>query len=180
MYNKTWRNERTVEIPIVWEYVKPYLDKEILEIGNVMAHYYSFMHDVVDKYEKAPGVINRDAVDFQTEKTYDLIISISTFEHIGWDEEPRDPSRILLAFDAIKKLLAPQGKMIVTLPIGYNSYLDSLLNENALPFSEMFYLQRISRGNTWKEVTWDDIRNAQFNKPYQAANGLIIGIFEKT
>lgn len=39
-YNKTWMCERTVEIPIVLEYVKDFdSHAEILEVGNVLSHY---------------------------------------------------------------------------------------------------------------------------------------------
>ena len=38
-YNETWKNERTVEVPIIWEYVKEYKGKNILEVGNVLSHY---------------------------------------------------------------------------------------------------------------------------------------------
>ena len=44
------------------------------------------MHDVLDKYEKGNNVINDDVVSFSTEVKYDLIVSVSTLEHVGWDE----------------------------------------------------------------------------------------------
>ncbi|MEW6408075.1 MAG: hypothetical protein AB1465_05290 [Patescibacteria group bacterium] len=96
-YNRTWFNERTVEIPIVLNLIKEYKKKEILEIGNVLSHYIKFKHDIIDKYEKAKNVINADIVEFNNDKKYDLIIVISTLEHIGWDEKPRDEEKILKA-----------------------------------------------------------------------------------
>src|SRR5436190_23445265 len=50
-------NERAVEVALARDFVT---DKtgQILEIGNVLANYFNFSHDVVDKYEIAPGVIN--------------------------------------------------------------------------------------------------------------------------
>jgi hypothetical protein len=83
-------------------------------VGNVLSHYFSVNHDVVDKYEKAEGVINRDIIDFHPSKEYDLIISISTLEHVGWDEDIsdhkilHDPSKILRAIENLRGLLAPQ------------------------------------------------------------------------
>ena len=40
-YNKTWKNERAVEIPIMLKrYLREfYGDKRILEVGNVLQHY---------------------------------------------------------------------------------------------------------------------------------------------
>jgi hypothetical protein len=93
-YNKTWRNERAVEVPIIWNIVKKYKRKRILEVGNVLSHYYPIRHEILDKYEKAPGVINLDVVDFKPAKKYDLIISISTLEHVGWDEKPKEPKKV--------------------------------------------------------------------------------------
>ena len=68
-------------------------------------------------------MVNEDIVDFRTDKRYDLVISISTVEHVGWDEDPNDPSKVLgkgsKALDAIAHmaaLLAPKGLMVVTFP----------------------------------------------------------------
>jgi len=173
-YNRTWENERAIEVPIIWEIVERHRARNILEVGNVLSHYFPVNHDIVDKYEKADGVINQDVVYFQPSKRYDLIISISTLEHVGWDEEPRDPAKILLAIENLERLLAPGGKMIITLPLGYNSELDKLLREGMIQFTRRFFLKRISKDNQWKEV-----RNAKYGEPFPAANGLIIGFIER-
>ena len=57
------------------------------------------------------------------------IMSISTIEHVGWDETPRDPKKILLALENLTGCLASGGEIVVTLSIGYNTYLDRLLKE---------------------------------------------------
>ena len=58
------------------------------------------------------------------------IVSISTIEHVGWDETPRDPKKIPLALENLTtRCLAPDGEIVVTLPLGYNTYLDKLLKE---------------------------------------------------
>ncbi|MEM3771557.1 MAG: hypothetical protein QXW80_04540 [Candidatus Micrarchaeia archaeon] len=93
-------SERCVEIPFVMYFVKKYMGKEIMEVGNVLNHYDPFSHLVVDKYERGKNVINGDIVDFNTDKKFDLIISISTVEHIGFDELPRTPGK---ALNVIKK-----------------------------------------------------------------------------
>jgi len=51
----------------------------------VLSHYFAVKHDIVDKYEIAPSVVNEDLVNFKPGKKYDLIVSISTLEHVGWD-----------------------------------------------------------------------------------------------
>ena len=95
-YNTTWKNERAVEIPIILDKIQfyHYQGGRILEVGNVLSNYVHFQHDIIDKYDKSEGVINQDVVDFQPAENendkYDLIVSISTIEHVGWDETPRD------------------------------------------------------------------------------------------
>ena len=184
-YNTTWRNERTVEIPIILEVLNKSKGKSILEVGNVLLHYFPVNHDVVDKYEKAEGVINRDIIDFHPSKEYDLIISISTLEHVGWDENVsdhkilHDPSKILRAIENLRGLLAPQGNIVVTLPLGLNPELDRLLRNSKVQFTELFCLKRVSKDNAWIEVDWQEAQTLRYNNPFPAANGLVIGIIKK-
>lgn len=93
-------------------------------MGNVLSNYFSVNHDIVDKYEKSYGVINHDIVDFNPDKKYDLIVSILTLEHVGWDEIPKEPTKILSAIKNMIALLEPEGKIVVTLPLGYNPEMD--------------------------------------------------------
>lgn len=178
-YNKTWTNERTIEVPIIWKIVKENSGKRILEIGNVLSHYYPIKHDILDKYEQAKEVINEDIVDFETDKKYDLIVSISTLEHIGWDEKIRTPKKTLRAVEKMKHLLAEGGKLVVTSPLGYNHDLDYLLKTRELKFDKVSCMKRISKNNTWTETTWAEIKNMKYAEPYPYANGLFIGIIEK-
>ena len=156
----------------------------ILEIGNVLSHYFPFNHDIVDKYEKAEGVVNEDVTEITFSKKYDLIISISTLEHVGWDEDPKkqimlnENQKIRQAIEKIRTLLNPGGRIAVTVPVGYNPNLDSLLNSGKPIFDKFFYLKRISKDNKWVETTWKDIENSKFNEPFPFANGLVIGIIE--
>ena len=135
-YNATWRNERAVEIPIVWALVKKYKNKNILEIGNVLSHYFSVNYDILDKYEKAKGVINQDIIDFNPKKKYDLIVAISTLEHIGWDEKPKEPKKVLKVIEKLKKMLNKNGEIIMTIPFGWNSYMDKYLKDNKIVFTK--------------------------------------------
>ena len=94
-YNSTWRNERAIEIPIARRFVAGIPPDKVLEIGNVLSHYGPVAHEVVDKYEQTVGVRNEDVCDFRSNKKYELILSISTLEHVGWDEEPQDETKVL-------------------------------------------------------------------------------------
>lgn len=178
-YNATWRNERIVEVPIVLDWVKRFAGKNILEVGNVLSHYVPIQHVVLDKYEKSPGVINSDVVDYQPGCKYDLIVSISTLEHVGFDETPRDDTKILHALKNLSDLLNANGKLVVTLPMGYNPHLDQFLRQNQIAFTRQKYLKRLTKSNKWGEVAWHEIEHARFDSPFFGANGLVIGILEK-
>jgi len=190
IYNTTWKNERTIEIPIMMEIMGSSDSKRILEVGNVISHYFPVNHDIVDKYEKNKGVINCDISEIPSSEKYDLIVSISTLEHVGWDEHvfdnnvqgdisSLDDTKIPKAIRKLESLLNNRGKIIVTLPIGYNGILDKLLKDKKLPFSEVYYLKRISKDNQWRQVSREDIDNLNYDFiPYYRANGLVIGIIE--
>jgi cyclopropane fatty-acyl-phospholipid synthase-like methyltransferase len=151
---------------------------DILEVGNVLSHYFAVTHDIVDKYEKAAGVINQDVVDINLPKKYDLIVSISTLEHVGWDETSREPGKINRAIKKLKKLLNPNGKIVVTMPIGYSLDLDKSLKTGKVKFDKMYCLKRISKDNKWVETDWESIRNSKYDDPFPFANGLVIGLIK--
>lgn len=178
-HNFTWENERIVEVPIILRVVKENYGKRVLELGNVLSHYFCINHDVVDKYEKANSIINKDIVDFRPDHKYDLIVSISTFEHFGFNEyagDTKDHNKILDAIKKVKSLLASGGKAVITLPLGYNPELDKLLKEKKTLFNEKYCMKRISRLNSWIEVNWDDVHEATYDKPFRFGNWLLIGV----
>lgn len=168
-------NERTVEIPLALRLVERRPGARILEVGNVLSAYRRFDHTVVDKYEKAGGVINADIVDYRPGRPFDLILCLSTLEHVGWDETPRDDGKIALALAAMASLLAPGGELLVTMPLGYNENLDRLLDSDALPFTERRFLKRISADNRWVEATWPEVRGSEFGAPFGCANAIVVG-----
>lgn len=178
-YNITWTNERAVEVPIVWRVVSSSRRKRILEVGNVLQHYFPVAHDIVDKYDPSPGLIRADVVDFRSPEPYDVIVSISTLEHVGWDEQPRDPEKVVAAVDNLVSLLAPGGKLIATMPLGYNPNLDGLLATDRLKFSRTGFLKRISPDNLWREVPWEEVESARYDQPYTCANVLLVASIDR-
>lgn len=176
-FNETWKKARAVEIPIAKRCLED-ADGEVLEIGNVLPYYFSTSHDVLDKYEKAEGVINQDIVDFEPGKKYDLVISISTLEHIGYDYgEESDPKKIMEAVERIQEFLSENGKLVATMPLGYNPSLDELLENDELGF-EKHYLKRVTRYNRWEEVEREEAETAEYGSPYPAANAIVIATLE--
>ncbi len=167
-YNQTWMNERCIEVPLAMDYVKP--GSKVLEVGRVLDHYYSFPHDCVDKFEK--GAQNIDVVDIRTDVRYDAILTISTLEHVGWDED-RNPEKIHQAIDVLKRHLKPGGKLVATLPSGYNQNLDADLAKGRKLFDEQYYFRQTGFGN-WVQTP------AFVPRPYLFRDGiaqsLVLGI----
>ena len=179
LYNTTWANERTIEVPIGRFMVMKYSGKNILEVGNTLKHYFQYDGDVVDKYEDGGGVINEDVVDFKSDKKYDLIISLSTMEHVGFDEEIKDPDKIKRSLEVLKKHLTEKGKLLVTMPLGYNPNLDRKIQGGEIDFTRIIFFQRYNKNNEWEFVNQPDWENIKYGSPYPWANWIIIGIFEK-
>lgn len=125
-YNATWINERKVEVPIFLEILKNNKHKKILEVGNVLSHYTDVNHTIVDKYEvdEKNKVINMDILHYRPKEKYDLILSISTLEHVGKDCD--DPKLAIEAIKHLYSLLKPGCALVFTFPRGYNRYMDRL------------------------------------------------------
>ena len=174
-YNRAWRNERSVELALAFDFLARHPAGRLLEVGNVLSHYGRTGHQILDKYEMSPGVLNIDVVDLAPEDPYDAIVSISTLEHVGWDERPRDRDKTIRAYQAIRAAAAPEAPVLLTCPIGQNAYLDEHIAEGRIDFPEIHYLKRISKSNQWVEVDLDDVRGARYGSPYRNANALFVG-----
>ncbi|MBI4424309.1 MAG: hypothetical protein HY554_11305 [Elusimicrobia bacterium] len=173
-YRETWRTERTVEVPWALAAVRAHGGADVLEVGNVLSHYARFPHEVVDKYEAGPGVLNQDVVDFAPGKRYGLIVTISTLEHVGWDESPRDPQKVRRAVERLKGLLAPGGALLITLPLGWHSEVDRWLFESPSDFGELRFLKRVSAENEWREVPGAEAQGTRYGEPFEYANAVAL------
>jgi SAM-dependent methyltransferase len=179
-YNTTWRNERTVEVPIAARTIERRHGARLLEVGNVLHNYLDDSRlpadrAIVDRYELAPGVHNVDVMDHDPAEPYDLIVSISTLEHVGRDEEPRDPAKAIAAIERLHSWLAPGGDLLVTVPLGYHPDLDGHLLDGPAAFQQLGFLRRISDDNRWVAAAAEDVRGTTFGRPFPAANALAVG-----
>lgn len=171
-YNNTSCNERTIEIPIAQHFIRPGV--RTLEVGNVLNHYMPFEHDVVDRYEDYPGVLKQDILNFSAPR-YDLILCISTLEHLGSDEQVKEPDKPLRAIHHLRAdLLAPSGTMVVTIPQGENPSLDSRIDE--VPCTQHFRFKRYARFADWREVERIG-SETRYGSPYPGANALHVLLF---
>jgi SAM-dependent methyltransferase len=175
-YGTTWRNERTVAVPIIWDIVKEYeaKGKSILEVGNMLSYYFKVSHDILDKYEIKDGVINEDVVDFKPSKKYDLIVSILTLPEVGWYDMPRDPEKSVRAFENLKRLLAPGGQLVLVVGLGLNSQFEMSLKSKTLELNKPGYLIH-TKGYRWKEPNWEDVKDAKYDKFVPTAHAILIG-----
>jgi hypothetical protein len=169
-YNDSRHNERAVEVALALDLIKAAApDARILEIGSVLPNYLNFKHDVVDKYDCSgdTSIIRQDIVDYKPAEKYDLILSISTFEHIGWDsgaeEAEKGTGKINVALEHTKTLLKDGGIMMITMPLGYNKELDQMLKEKKLHFDELRCIRRDDY-NGWDEIDLDEALKADYRR----------------
>jgi hypothetical protein len=178
LYNMTWLNERGAELAILREWRnRDVPGRLLLEVGNVCAHYEDLRHTgyVVDRYEEAPGVDNRDILDvgIADDDARPLeILSISTIEHVWWDDEPVI-GRSLDAIRHLHSMLAPGGRMLVTVPTGWNAPLDEALEAGETGAHRACTLVRDME--SWRQT--DDIEIRPYGRTQPWAEAVWIGEF---
>jgi len=177
-YNMTWASERCVEVPVARHFLAAAAAEKTLEVGNVLSHYGPVAHEVLDKFEIAPGVINQDILEFRPAKRYELILSISTFEHIGFDDEGEGSSaqKILAAIAACRGMLAPGGRLIITVPMGYNPELNGLIAQERLGAERETFLRR-EGPRRWSECGREEALGCRYTAPFPYANGILVAEF---
>lgn len=180
-YNHTWANERTVEIPVILHFLNHCPVSSTLEIGNVLSHYFDMYHPVIDKYEKClfRPIIRRDLTEWESMRRFNAIVSISTIEHVGWDDDPRDEKKVMQAFYKIQSLLAPGGSALATVPVGYNHFLDKQMKKQAIDGALYRCMKRISADNEWIETDLDDALACEYGGSTMSANAVVFMLFHR-
>lgn len=154
-YNAARTNERAVEVPIALRWVESQPGPRGLEVGNVLQHYApERAWDCVDRWENAPGVINVDIMDFAG-GPYDWIVSLSTIEHIGWDDLPRDGTKAFLAINHMRSLLAPGGALLLSFPLGHHRGLDGAVAGRGLGESTSWLYARTDEPTERSPGAWE-------------------------
>ncbi len=178
-WNLTWRNERCIELPIVLDAVQKYDASNVLEIGAVLRHYVNSPWTVVDKFEVAGGVINNDIESFNPGKKYDLIVSISTLEHVGFDDEVKDINKINRVFAHItSNLLNRGGTFLFTVPLGYNFDLDAKLQKNVFSLDEFAVYEKSFLSKQWSEVELRSVSGCIYGARGDGAGELFVGMIK--
>lgn len=181
-HNHTWANERAVEVAIIHKFINDSVEStKILEVGNVLSNYFKTTWDIIDKFDNSGKALNEDISTFHPLKAeYNLIISISTIEHIGYDDDIKSSLKTLETLLNLKEnFLYDNGIIVVTFPLGYNEYLDKLFFEEKLGFDRISCLKRVSKYNDWIQVKKEDMIGVKYNSPFPYGNGIVIGIVKK-
>jgi hypothetical protein len=166
-----WRTERCVEIGLGRRAVQNHRAEEVLEVGNVLPLAGTTGQTVVDKYEHGAGVLNVDIVDFDPGRTYELVVSLSTLEHVGWDEIPQDPGKAASALDVIDRL---GSKLLVTIPVGVHPRLESAFLDG--PFDDVVLLVKTGRRARWEPRPLAERSTIRYGEPYACGNGILVGM----
>lgn len=159
-----FKSERAVELSIAHWFLttRPY--SRLIEIGNVLNYYFDLpTHDVLDKYEVLPDVINEDIVEFEPRRSYDMVISLSTLEHVGFDEQPYDLSRSRAAAEKVVSLMGKGGHILVTVPLGYNPAIDDFVEKKSHLFETVAFFMREGSTVWWVQAPYSVARAAREN-----------------
>jgi hypothetical protein len=171
-----WRSERCVEIALGKQALRAHDPGNALEVGNVMPLVGVGDHTVVDKYEQGPGVRNVDIVNYAPGRLFQLVLSLSTLEHVGWDEQPRDPKKAERALAKLGDLLEPDGAMLVTIPVGFHRQLEQAFIGPDAPFDSVTLFIKTSRRTIWKPRELADLSRIEYGAPYALGNAILVGV----
>lgn len=173
---RTWDNERAVELAVMRRVLqRSEGSKRVLEVGNVLGHYFDICHPVLDKYEHDEHVTwNEDVIDFQPPFVPELVLSVSTLEHVGHSESPPDLAKFRRAIDAIAGWLAPEGRLVFTVPLGYNPAVGAYLDSSHALRASVRCMRRATIDNLWVQIDYDEVREIRYNRPFPCANAIAI------
>ena len=171
--------ERVVELRLGLDHIASQDPSAVLEVGNVLATYTAVKHTVLDLNEHHPHVTNEDAATFDWPQRFDRIVCLSTLEHVGKDEAEEDPAKAERALLNLRRHLSPEGRLLVTMPVGYHPLLDERLCEDRLGACRAHFLRRTSRWGSWQEIPPTQIRGARYGDPFPCANVLAVLHFER-
>lgn len=205
-------SERTVEVPVADAFIDTQAEGRWLEVGNTLRQYQSAMHStsqsfrervIIDKFENAPGVQNIDLFDYKTKQQFQVILSISTVEHIGQGVDPqaaygekntkRDREAPLVAIRTIYELLDEGGRALITVPYGKLldggwyiqfsfDYLSLLWKRYGIPreaiqcsaLHRMYSLVAAGTFPQWREESLSKVALCEYNYPHNFANAVAV------
>jgi len=183
-YNCTRQNERAVEVPIAMALLchARAFDGAILEVGAVLPHYRpgwpSDGHICVDLFEPYPGVINADVLTWQPSQLFDLIICISTLDHL------RDEDEFCTALERMRAWRKRDGLLLVTLPygqpawIGGGKWLEQMIDSEAIGSDVTWRMDKVDPlHHGWEQICDEQAPRRAYNHPTAYANTVYMYIW---
>lgn len=125
-----WSDERAIEIP--WVLARYGGERRVLDVGTAFAEplYVEGLRELgadelvtVDLAEPATVIADVRDLPFEDGR-FDVVFCVSTLEHIGRDnstydvDAPRDHAGDAAALRELRRVLAPEGKLLVSVPTG--------------------------------------------------------------
>jgi hypothetical protein len=153
-YQSTRKNERAVELPIALHYYNE--AGAVMEVGAVLPHYIpgwpKRAHPCIDLHEQFPAVINADVLTYEPMHMIDLVICVSTLDHLNNADE------VITAVERMKSWLVPGGLLFATIPanqpskVGGGPWLDDVVLSGALDMT-MYRMDKVDpAGHNWQQV----------------------------
>jgi Glycosyl transferase family 2 len=168
-------NERAVEIAVIRDELERFgKPQAVVEVGNVLSHYFPIGHRVISAEDEERNQAARwkeDLVEFKPPFEPELVISISALGRIG---HPLEPQRFTMAVENLIGWLAPEGRLLFTVPIGYNlgvrTYLDAV---HSYPI-DVHCMRRTTIDNLWVQTSYEAVRNIPYGRPFSCANAIAV------
>ncbi|MFB3921484.1 MAG: class I SAM-dependent methyltransferase [Terriglobia bacterium] len=132
-------SERIVEVPFVHRHLPYPFRGRLLDVGYLESEIIYEMAslgfdtwgiDIRPSAAEYPGVryVQGDVIRYPFEaKSFDVVIALSTVEHIGlmaYGNIAKDPDGDLHALQAINRILKPTGRLLLTVPFGKRGATD--------------------------------------------------------
>lgn len=144
-------NERLIEYKFLFDVLNKNTDiKKILDVGSgtsplpallsLIGYHVTAIDNIKDYWKGNPNnnhfyIINDDITDTKLKEQYDMVICISTLEHI---------KDYMTAIVNIWKLLKPCGSLILTFPYNCSTYLPNIYEVVDVPTQPDFICQIFS------------------------------------
>ena len=163
-YNDPGSNERKVELPVAFWFIKEYKDN-LIEIGEVSSFYEEPKHTVYDLVKEIGTTIIKDAID--VDYTDANVISISTIEHVGtgdYGHKPEDNK----AWKLYEKIKNESKNYLISFPVGYNKEFEKVLTDNNVEY----ILMKRDQNNNWTSAKDQSLSDFEYNNPYYAGNAV--------
>ena len=137
---------------------------------------------MVDKYERGAGVLNVDALEYSPpEPCDDLIVSVSTLEHVGWDETERDPPRACAVGRGAGPAISPGGRHAARHPARWATTRCSTRPSAPGGVPSLYTLRALRRTarTAWEEAEPADVWDVRYDQLLCAANAVLVGTVDR-